>query len=102
MKDTETILALLPRVYSDIEIQLILIHKGKDSYISSVNIIYKKKIIQKIKPKYKLTGYTPENIDSIVSSFFNGKLNISKSSGKIIKKNAKERAASNLMKDFKI
>ncbi len=102
MKETETLVALLPKVYSDIEIQLILIHKSKKSCISSVNIIYKKKIIQKIKPKYKLAGYTPENIEAIVSSFFNSKLNISKSNEKIIKNNAKERAASNLMKDFNI
>lgn len=102
MKEPETIVALLPKVYSDIEIQLTLIYKGKNSYINTVNIIYKKKIIQKIKPTNRLSENTPQNIDSIINSFFSSKLNTSKFNGSSIKKNAKERAASDLMKKFNI
>lgn len=98
----ETIIALAPRMYSNIETQLTLIQQGKKSYINSVNIIYKKKIIQKIKSKGALKENTPENFESIISSFFKSRLKASKPTGSVLKKDAKKRAASEFMNEFNI
>ncbi|WP_027137215.1 hypothetical protein [Gaetbulibacter saemankumensis] len=98
----KTIIALTPRVYSGIDIQLTIIQRGEKSYINSVNIIYKEKIINKIKLNGVLKENTPENVDSITSSYFNKVLEISRVSIKEVNKEAKKRVASDLMNKFKL
>ncbi|WP_166386820.1 hypothetical protein [Polaribacter sp. 11A2H] len=98
----ETIIALAPSVYSDIQIQLTLFQQGEKSYINSVNIIFKKKIIKKIKLNGALKENIPENVDSIISSFFSRKLKTFSGSGSSIKKEDKKRASSDLMNKYNI
>jgi len=98
----EITIALIPKVYSDINIQLTLNQLDNNSYINSVNIIYKKKIIKKIKITGPRRKYTLENVESITSSFFNNLLMSSKASEQEVNKQAKKRASSNLMNEFNI
>jgi hypothetical protein len=98
----ETIIALAPTIYLGIEIQLTIIKDAENSYINSVNIIYKKKIIKKIKLYDVPKKYTPENVDSITSSYFNKILGTSRTSAQEVNKDAKKRAASDLMSEFNI
>jgi hypothetical protein len=98
----ETIIALAPSVYSGINIQSILIKQGKNSYIKSVNIIYKKRIIKKIKLYGVRKRYSHENVDAIASSYFNKILESINTTKQEVNKEAKKRAASDLMNEFNI
>lgn len=95
-----TLIALNPSVYQGIEIQVSIFKQGEKCYINSVNIIYQKKIIKK-KRFYKVKKkYTQENVESIITSYFNQILEYPKKSKKKVNMEDKRRVASEIMNDF--
>ena len=94
------IIALTPVKFNLIEIQTTLFLENKKIYLNSVNIIFDKKIIKKIKLKDELLLNNENNITQITRKYFFDKLNSKKRTK--FNKEKKKKAVSNLMEELNL
>ena len=94
------IIALTPIQFDLIKIQTTLILGNDKTYLNTVNIIFDKMIIKKIRVKEKQLLNNQDNINLITRKYFYDKLQPIKKTN--INKKKKNKAISNLMEELNI
>ena len=94
------IIALTPVRLNLIEIQTTLFIEKEKTYLNSVNIIFERRIIKKIKIRDEFILNNEKNINEITRKYFLDTLCIKKS--KNYKKGKRKKAVSNLMDELNL
>lgn len=97
----ETIIAMVPKVFTNIEVQTTVFHKEGKTYVNSVNIIYDGRIIEKIKfdCHQELQHIQPERI---ASDYILGKLTLINKKSKSRSTSNTKNAANTIMREFNL